>query len=231
MIADRYQPQKKSPELVTTLSQKVIKGGHVIWGEANMSAHPQLTPDVTNEMVRYILSLTDDKPVEKILPAKGQFAVDLNQPGTYVLTASYTDRGHNNIKPLTRQTTTVLRSPVFQGSDFDKGLELHRGLFLGSINRASYAMAQQVDMTGVHDLIFQFTTETPGTLIRLRADTPTGDELGRVAVPIGKWKTWQERSVPIKSITGRHDIYVCFENRTSIFNLAEVKSVTFNRKE
>ena len=231
LIAGRYQPQKQSPELVATLSQKVLKGGHGVWGEANMSAHPQLAVDVTDEMVRYILSLADEKPVEKTVPVEGQFAVDLNQPGTYVLTASYTDRGHNTSRPLTRQTTRVLRSPVFQGQDFDSGLELHRGLVLEGINRASYAVARQVDMTGVGELIFQLVTETPGTVIRLRADSPTGDMLGEVEVPIGKWKTWQERSVPIKAIAGRHDMYVCFENRTSIFNLAEVKSVTFRRTE
>ncbi|WP_420148950.1 PQQ-dependent sugar dehydrogenase [Spirosoma sp.] len=228
-IAEHYKAQKKSPELIATLSRKIIKGGYGVWGESNMSAHPQLAPDVTDEMVRYILSLADEKPMEKTLPIEGYFAVDLNQPGTYILTASYTDRGYNKIKPLTRQTTKVLRSPVFQGQDFDSGLELHRGAILDGINRASYAVAQQVDMTGVRALTFQFTTETPGTIVRLRADSPTGEILGDVAVPVGKWKTWQERSVPIKTLFGRHDIYFCFENRTSIFNLAEVKSVTFNR--
>jgi cytochrome c len=229
LIAERYQARKKSPELVATLSQKIIKGGHGVWGEANMSAHPQLAHDITDEMVRYILSLTDEKPAEKNLPTEGQFVVDLTQPGTYVLTASYTDNSYRTIKPITRQATTVLRSPVFQGQDFDKGLELHRGTILDGINRAYYAMAQQVDMSGVKALIFQFITETPGTIIRLRVDSPIGESLGEIAVPVGKWKTWQEHSVPIKPITGRHDIYVCFENRTSIFNLAEVKSVTFSR--
>ncbi|GAB3701912.1 hypothetical protein GCM10027592_30700 [Spirosoma flavus] len=226
-IAQRYQPQKKAPELIAALGQKIIKGGHGIWGEANMSAHPQLAPDVTDEMVRYILSLTDDKPVEKTLSTEGQIDVDLKTPGTYILTASYTDRGNKSIRPLSRQTISVLRSPVFQGQDFDKGLELNRGAILQGINNLSYAMAKQVDMTGVRELLFQFTTETPGTIIRIRADGPTGDTLGEVAVPVGKWKNWQERSVALKPLTGRHDIYLCFENRGNIFNLAEVKSVTF----
>ncbi|UFH52332.1 PQQ-dependent sugar dehydrogenase [Spirosoma sp. KNUC1025] len=231
MIAERYQPQKKAPELVAALSRKISKGGYGVWGEANMSAHPQLAPDVTDEMVRYILSLTDEMPVERDLPVEGQFAVDLNQPGTYVLTASYTDRGHKKIGPITRQTSKVLRSPVFTGQDFDKGLELRRSNILTGINRASYAMAQQVDMTGVRALDFQFVSETPGTVIRLRSDSPTGDVLGEVPVPTGKWKAWQERSVPIKALTGRHDIYLCFENRNSIFSLAEVKAVTFRRSD
>ncbi|GAB3957309.1 hypothetical protein GCM10028805_49650 [Spirosoma harenae] len=229
MIAERYQRQKKSAELVATLSRKIIKGGHGIWGEANMSAHPQLAPDVTDEMVRYILSLTNDKPIVKPLPAEGQFDVDLTQPGTYILSASYTDRGYKSVKPLTRQTTKVLRSPVFQGQDFDKGMELNRGEILNGIKQSSYAMAKQVDMTGVHNLRFQFTTETPGTTIRIRIDSPTGESIGDVAVPVGKLKSWQERSVPIKPTTGRHDIFLCFENRSSIFSLAEVKSVTFHR--
>ncbi|GAB3998210.1 hypothetical protein GCM10028807_45270 [Spirosoma daeguense] len=227
MIAERYSDQKKAPELVASLGQKIIKGGHGVWGESNMSAHPQLAPDVTDEMVRYILSLTDDKPVEKKLSPEGQFAVDLAQPGTYVLTASYTDLGTKSTKPLSRQTTKVLRSPVFQGQDFDKGIELHRGATLQGINNLSYAMAQQVDMTGVRELVFQFITETPGTTIHIKRDSPTGETLADVAVPVGKWKNWQERSVAIKPVTGRHDIYLCFENRNNIFNLAEVKSVTF----
>ena len=44
-------------ETVTTLTNKIIKGGGGIWGTQVMSAHPELPVPDAEEMVRYILSL------------------------------------------------------------------------------------------------------------------------------------------------------------------------------
>lgn len=42
---------------VDMLSQKVISGGSGIFGEAQMTPHPTVTPDEAKEMVKYILTV------------------------------------------------------------------------------------------------------------------------------------------------------------------------------
>lgn len=53
-IAAKYD---ESEEVVTTLAAKVIKGGTGVWGDMSMNAHPALSEEEAQEMVRYILTL------------------------------------------------------------------------------------------------------------------------------------------------------------------------------
>lgn len=53
-IATKYE---NSPEVIDTLSQKIIKGGVGVWGEVAMTAHPALSQEDAEVMVKYILSL------------------------------------------------------------------------------------------------------------------------------------------------------------------------------
>ncbi len=53
-IAEKYE---NSPENVTLLSDKILKGGQGIWGQVPMLAHPTLTKSEAETMVKYILLL------------------------------------------------------------------------------------------------------------------------------------------------------------------------------
>jgi cytochrome c len=55
-IAEKY---KNTPENIQLLTKKVIEGGSGAWGEAAMSAHPDLQPDDARAMVSYVLSLDE----------------------------------------------------------------------------------------------------------------------------------------------------------------------------
>ncbi len=55
-IAERY---KNIPAMVEKLAVKVMKGGSGVWGQAAMSAHPDVQPDDAKSMVSYILSLDE----------------------------------------------------------------------------------------------------------------------------------------------------------------------------
>ena len=66
-VANKYFPQIKDG-VITTLSEKVIKGGNRNWGFAMMTGHPNLSPDDAQKMVTSVLLLADpDVPQEKIL--------------------------------------------------------------------------------------------------------------------------------------------------------------------
>ena len=53
-VAQRYEA---TPEVIDTLSSKVISGGAGKWGSIPMSPHPTLSKDDAKAMVKYILSL------------------------------------------------------------------------------------------------------------------------------------------------------------------------------
>ena len=53
-VAQRYE---STPEVIDTLSQKVINGGTGKWGQIPMSPHPTLQKEDAKAMVKYILSL------------------------------------------------------------------------------------------------------------------------------------------------------------------------------
>ena len=117
-IADKYAGNDGA---VKALSEKVIKGGSGVWGDLMMSPHPQLSTADTEKMIAYILSLSG-KPAKGGLPYKGSYSLNKHKPtekeGTYIFTASYTDRGANGMKPLTATKVLSLSYPIMNGDKF-----------------------------------------------------------------------------------------------------------------
>lgn len=96
-IASRYSSEDKN-----YLISKIIKGGSGVWGEAMMSAHPQLSVEETGQIVDYILSLDpSEQPPSKNMPLEGTIAFDMHNeediPGKYLLNIYYLDKGHPSI--------------------------------------------------------------------------------------------------------------------------------------
>lgn len=54
-IAEKYAGA--SDEMITELGQKIIKGGNGVWGSALMTAHPAISQQDAEAMVKYILLL------------------------------------------------------------------------------------------------------------------------------------------------------------------------------
>lgn len=57
-IAAKYD---ESDTTIAMLSEKVIKGGSGIWGDASMNAHAMLSEEDAREMVTYILFIDSSK--------------------------------------------------------------------------------------------------------------------------------------------------------------------------
>lgn len=121
-VADRYRKDPKAPGY---LAGKIISGGHGVWGEQNMSAHPDLAEDEATQMANYILSLAGPPPNQKSRPARGRVALSEHRagvPGRYYLQASYTDKGAGEGLPKLMTTEVVtLRSPVIAAHKFTEG--------------------------------------------------------------------------------------------------------------
>jgi len=127
-VAERYKDDENA---IAYLSGKIINGGGGVWGDQAMAAHPQLTQDDAEEIVKYILSIGTEKV--NLLPTSG--VVNSNQhlndkvKGKYYLTASYTDKGVGDIPSISASETIVLnyyQYPAYS-ADVEKGEKMDYG--------------------------------------------------------------------------------------------------------
>ncbi len=212
-IAERYA--QKRP--VTELANKIIKGGGGAWGEHAMSAHPQLSVADAAEMVNYILMLNEEEqtvtglPASKTIPLKSH--VGKKEPGTYILTASYTDKGGQVIGPLTNQTMLVLRAAKVQAEEADS---LHegqvysgdKGSVVGSVQHGSYLLFRGIDLTGIAQLTYRVSARDNSGTVSLHLDAPDGPVVSTLPFPkTGKWENLVELAAPLQATTGPHDLY------------------------
>jgi cytochrome c len=201
------------------LSDKIIKGGGGVWGEQVMSAHPQITKAEATDMVKYILSLADDKSKDR-QPLAGQYTpAKQSKDGAYLLSASYTDRGNGQIGPITESATVALRNPKLKAVSYDdkKGIFNYK-LPTGSdaaigLADGSYMAYNDLDLTGISGIsamVFTDKAQTAGGKLEVRADAPDGPLLGEADAVTG---TMGPVKIPFKTpANGVHKLYIVFVN-------------------
>src|SRR5690606_8856811 len=117
-VAQKYG---KDPKATNYLTGKILQGSQGVWGETQMPAHPTLPESDAHQIVSWILSLAGNQTVAKSLPPSGTITPPRGlKPNTaLVLSATYTDKGGNNIKALTASNSLALRSSylTFSGSE------------------------------------------------------------------------------------------------------------------
>lgn len=206
-VAKKYKDDKTAPERLIT---KVIEGGGGVWGEPEMSAHPQLPKEDVAKIVKYILSLTDKKPVS--LPQTGtvSFTAHKNSDakGRYVLSASYTDKGGDAV-PLTGGTTLVLRPARVQAEEADvlNNIKLDNTT-LGSIHNKSYFVFKNIDLKGVKQLTYNYASLNRDATIEVHVGSPKGEMISTVSyTQTGDWNKFKLLSAPIKDPGGKNDLY------------------------
>ncbi|MEZ0538860.1 ThuA domain-containing protein [Fibrella arboris] len=217
-VAKKY----RSATRVRALAQKIISGGGGVWGEQAMSAHPQLKIEEAEDMVRYIQSLADTKVAEKH-PLQGNYMTQGHtKDGSYILTATYTDRGNGPIGPLTQVKSVALRSPTFKAVNYDEKKDISTfKMPTGSevaiaTKSGSYLAYTDIDLTGISGLSASVTARaerSAGGKVEVRADSPTGPLLGDADVSVG---TSGPVNIPFKNPTsGMHKLYLVFVNPES----------------
>lgn len=219
-VAEKYS---KDPGAVNYLTEKIINGGSGVWGETAMSAHPTLTEDDVHQIVTWILSLSDRTAVKKSLPASGTIVppADTKSDRVLVLSASYSDKGGNQIKSLTGTNTLIIKSNTRLLGDAEKTEK--EGLAL-----------KQIDLTGVRSLnVTCIQQEVPGKtpVLEVRLDAADGILLGSKPVPaVAKDAKETIAHIPVKEITdGRfHTLYFIYRTEDKIHS--GIKRVQFNGK-
>ena len=217
-VSQKYAKERREA-IVGQLAAKVIKGGGGVWGEQAMSAHPQLKDDEAKEMVRYIMSLSDKKQIDK-QPVKGTYVAKAKEKeGSYIFSASYTDRGNGIIGPQTGSTSVALRSPTVKAVSADVKQDIFQydipkiGLAAIGTKSGSYLAFNDFDLTGIQAMsamTFSDKEQTAGGKLEARLDSPTGTLLGEADVKLG---ATGPVSVPFRqSPTGLHTLYLVFVN-------------------
>lgn len=186
-VAKRYENERNS---LKTLTDKVIKGGGGVWGEQAMAAHPQHKPEEVEEMVKYILSLSKEKVVDK-KPLKSAYVPQAKKKdGSYIFTASYTDKGNGAMGPLTGSKTVALRPAKIQANTSDKAKDFMKyktpegSEIVVGLKDGSYILFDDIDLTGIAELAVAVvsTEQTAGGRLEAHLDTPTGTKIGEAKV-------------------------------------------------
>ncbi|MGK0363206.1 MAG: cytochrome c, partial [Saprospiraceae bacterium] len=212
-IAERYP---NTPNIKQKLAVKIIKGGNGIWGETNMSAHPQLTQNQTEAMVSWILSLDEVQSAQTRLPLDGDFIAE-EQPrhkkgykvhGTYILSASYTDNGFDAMKPITARQQVLLKPHIFPATKADyisfPNPDLRRS-WLRNIKTGDEFIFSNLDLTDIAGLKMEYRGNkgtSKSFKIFLKSDT---EILGEVAVT--------------SEGLGQKEAYISFDNLKGLYNL------------
>lgn len=190
-VAQKYGKEQNA---MNQLTEKIIKGGSGVWGEVAMPAHTSLAKEDAQQIVTWILSL-GDKAVKKSLPATGKITpVAQKQNSVLVLSASYTDKGGNNTKPLTGGSSIALRNStlVFTGKEKTQGFTsfAYNGanvLILPS--GEGWFEITDIDLTEIKSVnVMCAWQETPqyGFAFEVRLDAQDGKVIGQGTMPAPK---------------------------------------------
>ncbi|PWJ57462.1 cytochrome c [Dyadobacter jejuensis] len=233
-VAKRYE---KTRNALKTLAQKVIAGGGGNWGEQAMAAHPQHKPEEAEEMVKYILSLAKEKVVDK-KPLKSTYVTEAKkEAGSYLFTASYTDKGNAGMGPLTGSKTIALRSALVPANSYDTAkdaskIKLPTGneVVVGT-KSGGYFMLERIDLSTVKSLSAKVASQadmSTGGVLEVRLGSPSGLKLGEAKVT-----TSETVEIPLKVVASPkpQDLYFVYVNPAANGKpLFAVDSIHFNEK-
>lgn len=228
-ISSRYKAKAGS---VAYLSDKIIKGGSGVWGERAMTPHPELSKTDAEEIVNYILSINDKSEAGEGLSDRIvlQEHIGKGTEGSYLLNASYTDRGANGIEPIQSRDYIALRNPLVQAEDFDEGnvrLGTITTVFLTyatGIGHNSFIRFNKIDLSHVRQLKYRVQAQSGGK-IELRLDRMDGPVVSSLDIPSkssGTQASWKEYIAGLESTKGVHDLYFVFtdsEGKKGLFDL------------
>ena len=181
--------KKYSESDIPYLKNKIRNGGGGVWGETAMPANPDLPESELNALISYILSL--DQVTQATLPSTGTVNSTMGKTatptGVLVISASYTDKGGEGIKPLTGSSSYILSSnsvdlatTVDLAGGYSKMSYGGQNLLMVPSTEGSFAISK-VDLTDITSLTLNTAATaklTDGFTFELRLDSPTGQIVG-----------------------------------------------------
>ncbi|WP_432710039.1 PQQ-dependent sugar dehydrogenase [Pedobacter sp.] len=233
-IAKRYSGKPGSLE---KLADKVIQGGSGNWGERAMSAHPALSVKEAEDMTAYILSLSEENAR---LPLKSTIKltehIGKGNDGVYLLNASYKDQGANGIGELESRNYILLKDPLIQTEDFDRGnvriatITTEFRSYITSITNGKYMMFKGIDLVGIKNITYQVQASGIGGNIEVRLDKIDGPVVSKLAIPSAnpaQANVWKEMEATVKATQGKHDLFFVFTGPAKNQNYFNIDWIRF----
>lgn len=191
-IAKKYEKDNNAGK---TLAKKIIEGGGGVWGEQAMAPHPQHKMAEAEDMMKYILSLAKEQKANH--PVKGNYQPEAKEkPGSYIFSASYTDKGSPSIGPLTGGQTVSLRPSGFPANTYDEGVKVtkqkrndntadaDKEVVVGSADQA-FIRFDDIDLSLVKNIAINAASlkgKNAGGKVEVRYDTPNGLKIGESTI-------------------------------------------------
>jgi cytochrome c len=189
-VAEKYG--KKGNTAMGYLMEKVMKGGSGVWGQAAMSAHPDIDQKDLKQILQYVLSLAAKDPQRQSLPVAGKIIPPNDtKRQTLVLSAVYYNRGTGNVKALSGKKILILPPSYisFKGTEEKKGLAVIKDKdqsYFEAANEAAWFALDSIDLTNVSAAYLSATGGKSNTAVEIRLDAPGGIVIGKGTIPPGK---------------------------------------------
>lgn len=186
-VAAKYPNNEKSMDY---LINKIKKGGGGVWGETMMAAHPSISQSDLTTIVSWILSLGQKTPALPSLAASGSLKPTLGKPlndkAVFLLSASYTDKGGEGIRPLTGSSSVYLRS---SNANFNRVKNLkafdtddYNGVhYMTTPKVEGWFSMDSIDLSGINaaSILIRYEKKPMvGYIFELHLDNPNGKLLG-----------------------------------------------------
>ncbi|MDQ3291201.1 MAG: carbohydrate-binding protein, partial [Bacteroidota bacterium] len=148
------------------------------------------------------------------LPLQGSLTFKEHNPkeakGMYTLLAAYTDKGGKAVGPLTNSTLLTFRNPKMAAVDADEIYRIDRwGNSLGNASNGSYLVFKNIDLTNIKELSYRLASKDQSARLEVHLDSPGGPVVSTIEYqPTGNWDKKINVSAPVKSTSGRHDLYI-----------------------
>ncbi len=230
-VAAKYRGQ---PGALEASVRRVREGSTKIWGEVPMLPHPQHTTDEVTIMLRWVFGLEKGKGGPALMRGlTGEvIAPKEDQPGTFVLEATYADAGRAPAGSLSCRASVALRSRRLEAEAGEiQGAKI-LGSMVGAIDHGHSVKLAGINLADVGSITARASSGNVGGKIEFHAGSPTGELLGTVEVPnTGGWDKWIEPQCTLAPTAPhtRTDVFAVFINpgKGGLMNLDWVQ---FNAK-
>lgn len=244
-ISKKYS---KDANAISILSNKIIKGGGGVWGPHAMSAHPQISIENANSMVKYILSLQNQSSIvkedkySKIIPKNGKILTSefTNKTGWFYLTSTYTDDGINGNYTLSKSDILTLKNSkllCYLADSLNKCMlieEKNNTKYVGAFCEASNLYFKDIDMHNITSFSVKTNSKSANGMLQLRENSPNGIILGSAKINAqGEWAKWEISEANILPTNKKIDVYITFDdNKAFEFpsgeNMLNIDYIKFN---
>lgn len=235
-VAEKYKNDKQASEYLST---KILTGGSGVWGEINMSAHPLFSIAEVSSMADYILSLSGENRKIDQIPTKGLIEIpkdiETDFDFTYIIRASYTDKGTSEMDPITVTDIRTIQSPKLQAENFSTHRDLlseagDNMVYMGF--SSTYISFKDLDLNNVDSITFRYSYKGPECFITVKLDSASGQTIGKAQfIGEDQRRGMQEMTIPISETKGKKEIFFLHNKAPDIHEEIGLDWIYFHQRK